>query len=145
MALANAAPVNTRAVRDINYIKNVALPGAGNTANTNGMDLIQATPYPTSARVICQVLTTGGNGANNKNINVVLQHSADDNTSNYANITQFKAPLLTVVDNNGGGYNVGYANVLLPPDVKRYVRAQAATEANGGDPSGAVLSLQLLF
>jgi hypothetical protein len=139
----NAGPVNTRAIRDINYIANIALPVAANTVNTNSLDLIQATPYPTTQYVIAQVLTGASNAsANNKNINVVLQDSADN--SNFANIALLAAPLLTVTDNTGNT-PAGAANVLLPPGVRRYVRAQAVGEANGGNASNANLTFQLLF
>lgn len=143
MSLANNAPVNTRAVRDINYIANIAMPNAANTVNTAGLDLIQATPYPTTEYVIAQILTSAGNGANNKNVNVVIQDSADNVT--FANIALFAAPILTVTDNNGGGYPVGSANVLLPPSARRYIRAQATGEANGGNAANGTLTFQLLF
>lgn len=143
MSLANAAPVNTRAIRDINYIANIALPNAANTVNTAGLDLIQATPYPTTEYVIAQVNSIGGNGANNKNINIVLQDSADNVT--FANVALVAAPLLAVADNNGGGFANGAANILLPPGTRRYIRAQATGEANGGNAANGTLNLQLLF
>jgi len=143
MSLANNAPVNTRAIRDINYIANIALPVAANTVNTNGLDLIQATPYPTTEYVIVQVLTSASNAtANSKNVNVVLQDSADNVT--FANIALLANPLLTVTDNSGTT-PAGAANVLLPPSARRYIRAQATGEANGGNAANATLTLQLLF
>lgn len=143
MSLANNAPVNTRSIRDINYIANIALPVAANTVNTNALDLIQATPYPTTQYVIAQVLTGASNAtANSKNINVVLQDSADNVT--FANIALLANPLLTVTD-NGGTTPAGSASVLLPPSVRRYVRAQATGEANGGAANNATLTFQLLF
>ncbi len=150
MSLANNAPVNTRAIRDINYIANVAMPNAANTVNTNALDLIQAVPYPTTEYVIAQVLTAGGNGGNNKNVNVVIQdtNANSDGTANsaaWANISLVAAPLLTTVDNNGGGYNNAAANILLPPGTRRFIRAQATGEANGGNAANGTLTLQLLF
>jgi hypothetical protein len=143
MSLANNPPANTRAVRDINYISNIAMPNAANTVNTNSLDLIQAVPFPVTETVTVQLLTAGGNGANNKNINAILQDSADN--SNWANIAVFATPLLQTVDNNGAGYNNASVNVLLPPSVRRYIRAQATGEANGGNAANGTLTLQLLF
>jgi hypothetical protein len=144
MALANNAPVNARGVLDANFVVTVALPNAANSVNTNALDLVQATPWPTINYVVAQVIVGAGNGANNKNINAVLQHSADTNTSNFTNITYLAAPLFSAQDNNGGGVNATTANVQLPPGTKRYIRAQATGEANGGNSANANLTLQLL-
>jgi hypothetical protein len=143
LTISNAAPANTRAIRDINYIANVALPNAANTVNTAGLDLIQATPYATTQYVIAQVIIGAGNGANNKNVNAVLQDSADN--SNWANIVGLAAPLMVSADNNGGGLTSNSFGVLLPPTCRRYIRAQATGEANGGNAANANLTCQLLF
>jgi|SRR3974390_1022071 len=143
LTIANAAPANTRAIRDINYIANVALPNAANTVNTNALDLIQAVPYPTTQYVIAQVTIAAGNGANNKNINAVIQDSADNVT--FANVVGLAAPLMVSADNNGGGLTSNAFGVLLPPTCRRYIRAQATGEANGGNANNANLTLQLLF
>ncbi len=150
MALANNAPVNTRAVRDINFIANVAMPNAANTVNTNALDMVQAVPYSTTQYVQAQILTTSANAANNKNINVVLQQTTanSDNTPNsaaWANVPTLAAPLLTVTDNNGAGVPAGSVTVMLPPNVARFIRAQATGEANGGSAVNGTLTCQLLF
>lgn len=144
MALANSAPVNTRAVIDVNYKVTAALPVAGANTNTSGLDLIQATPFPTTQYCIAQVLVAASTaGANNKNINVVLQDSANNVT--FANIALLANPLVTVTDNNGGGWAAASANVTLPPSTRQYVRAQAVGEANGSNGSAVNMTLQLLF
>jgi hypothetical protein len=143
MSVANGTPTNARASLDENYIVSVALPNAANTVNTSGMDLIQAAPYPTTNRVDVNFVLVGGNGANNKNINVVWQQSNDN--GNWTNVNYRTAPLFQVVDNNGAGQN--NANVILSFDVNgwRYIRAQATGEANGGNAANGTLTLQLLF
>lgn len=140
MAVSNAAPVNTRALRDANYIKNVALPNAGNTVNTNGMNLVQAVPFPMTTKVTLQVNTTASVAANSKNINIVIQDSADDST--YANIATLA---VTRVAGNATAHAASSTNYALPPGTRQYVRAQATGEADGGDASNGTLTAQLLF
>ena len=143
LTLSNAAPVNTRAMLDATYVVVTNIPGAGNQANSNAMDLIQATPYPTTEYVQLQVLSAGGNGANNKNCNYTLQDSADNVT--FANVALVGNPLLRVTDQNGSNYNTVSASILLPPSIRRYVRAQANAEANSGTGAGGTFTLQLAF
>jgi hypothetical protein len=148
--LANSSPVNTRRVKDGNYIVVKALPNAANTIYTNNIDLINTVPYPTTQYVIAQVICGAGTGANNKNINCVLQETEANsdgtaNSANWANAAFVKAPLLVNADANNAGHTASYANILLPPGVKRFIRAGATGEANGGDSSDANLTLQLLF
>lgn len=140
MAVSNAAPVNTRNLKDANFIKNVALPNAANTVNTNGMDLVQAVPYPVTQYVVLQVNTSQSTGANTKNINIVIQDSADN--SSFANIATLA---VKVVAGNATNYPSSSTNYSLPIATRRYVRAQATGEANGGDASDGTLTAQLLF
>ena len=143
MAVSNGTPQNSRPILDQNYIASVALPNAANTVNTSGLDLVQATPYPTTDRIDVQILTAGGNGANNKNINCRIMDSADNIT--FTNVAIFANPILQTVDNNGAGYNNANVIFKLPPNIRRYIRATALGEANGGDASGGTLTIQLLF
>ncbi len=62
-------------------------PNAANTTSTNVLDLGAVVPFLTTEVLTVRVSTTQGTGANSKNVNVYLQHSADTNTSNFTNIT----------------------------------------------------------
>jgi hypothetical protein len=140
MAVSNAAPVNGQRLLDANFIKSVALPNAANTVNTNGMDLVQATPYNTTQYVILNVATTQSTGANSKNINIVIQDSADNVT--FANIATLG---VTVVAGNAANFPASSTNYSLPTITRQYVRAQATGEANGGNAADGTLTAQLLF
>lgn len=140
MAVANANPVNTRAVRDENYIVTVSAISAG---NTSGINLVQATPYPTTETVIAQVLLTGGNGGNV--MNTVLQHTNDNaaapgtpDGANWANIPQLSAPF-----GGGNAFTDPTSNIsaLLPPNVKQWVRCQVVSAAT----TAGTVTFQLLF
>lgn len=144
----NSNPTNVRAVIDNNFIQSSALNAANTTAtNTTAIDLQQAVPYPTTEIINVQVAIAGcANGLgplNSKNINAVIQVSADNVT--FANSTIFATPLLVSGATNGS-LTAASANVKLAPGEVRYIRAQFAGEAAGGTPSAAVTgTIQLLF
>lgn len=120
-----------------------ALPNAGNTVNANALDLGSTTPYPITEEIVVRITSTTATGANNKNINIRLLHS-DESAANFTNIAELANPLLRVTDANGGGYPVGSVNAALPPGTKRYLRASAVGEANGGDASAGSFTVALL-
>lgn len=136
-----ADPVSERRFIDAALTKNVALPSGATTANTNAIDLGQATPFPITEAFHVKLSTTAGNGANNKNITIKVQDSADN--SSFANIAALGA--LTLTDNNGAGYAAGSLTVSLPVGTRRYVRAQATGEANGGNAANGTLTVDFLF
>ncbi len=142
MSVANGTPSNFRGVLDANYITNIALPTAGSTANGNGLDLVQPTPYPVTERVVAQIVTTAGNGANNKNITFYLQDSA--NNSTFANIAGLGTQIQT--DANNGGYAASTMNWSLPPATRRYVRAVGVSQdANSGNAANGTMSFRIVF
>lgn len=146
----NNAPTNARAVLDANYIVNVNLPNAANVANTNALDLRNATPYPTTEEINIQILLAASNGANSKNINCALQDASANtdgtpNSGTWANVTGLANPLLVSADNAGGGRTASNVIFKLQPGGKRFIRAQFTGEANGGNASGANGTLQVLF
>jgi hypothetical protein len=138
-----ANPVNARALLDQAYIVTASLPVAANTVYTSGLDLLQATPYPVTDRVDVNLVLTGGAGANNKNINVFLQDSADN--GNWTNTAYLKAPLFQVLDNANTNTNAANVIVKLQPGGQRYIRMGMTGEANGGAGTNGGATLQLLF
>lgn len=128
------------AIKDLTLQANIALPNAANTVNTNGIDL-GATPYPAATKKIeVQILTTQSTGANSKNINVTLQDSADNST--FAAIPELAAK---VIAGNAANFPAASDVYALPPTVRRYIRASALGEANGGNASDGTLTIALLF
>jgi hypothetical protein len=129
-----------RTIKDAQLTTNIALPNAANTVNTNGIDLAATTPYPVTEKFNVRVDTAVATGANSKNINVVVQDSADNST--FANIVGMGAAV-----HAGNAANHIAANTIfsLPPGTRRYVRASATGEANGGDSSDGKLTISLLF
>jgi hypothetical protein len=137
-----ANPETSRRLQDTQLAVSVALPNAANTVATNIIDLGSVTPYPATEHVVVQITTSLATGANNKNINVALQHSDDTNVSNFANIPEL-AP--KVIAGNTANFPATTVNVALPPGAKRYIRATALGEANGGNSADGTLTVKLLF
>ena len=133
----------TRKLKDALLKKSVALPNAANTVTTSSIDLGAVVPFPTSERFAVKLSTEAATGANSKNITVVLQASAEA-AANFTNISGLGT--LVVTDAAGAGYPAGSLEVQLPPGVnKRYIRASATGEANGGNASDGDLTVELLF
>jgi len=119
------------------------LPNAGNTVNSNGIDLGTVTPFPVTERIAAKISITAANGANNKNLNIRIMDSADN--GNWTNVAVIANPVLRSTDNNGAGHAASSVEISLPPTIRQFVRATALGEANGGDSSNGTFTLQLLF
>jgi hypothetical protein len=137
-----ASPVNERRLADSLLSVNVALPNAANTVNTSGIDLAATTPFPVTTNVWVNLSVAVATGANNKNVNVVLQDSADNST--FANISTLGAPVL-VASGNTANVIATQTNIALPPGTRRYLRASATGEANGGNSADGTLTVKLVF
>ena len=134
------ATENTLRLRDAALSGTIALPNAANTACTTVIDMEAATPFVASRTCIARITTTLATGANSLNINVVYQDSADNIT--FANIPELS--VLTIAG-NATKYPANTRNVILPPSTRRYLRAAATGEANGGNSSDGTLTIDLLF
>jgi hypothetical protein len=62
-------------ITDAKLSGGAALSNAANTVNGNAIDLAQVTPFPTTGRMRLRIVTTAATGANDKNVNIRLQHS----------------------------------------------------------------------
>lgn len=146
MSIVASVPTNTRLIEDTNYIVYGLVPtslaagaAAGSASfaasgSTPALDFIQAKPYPTTETVIVRIdssVITGLSGSNAITFN--LQHS-DDNVT-FVNIPELSTALVSST-NNSGTASAGYAQVLLPPSVKRYVRAAVSVPATGSLSTG---------
>src|SRR5262245_61594000 len=132
-----------REIKDTQLKVTFALPNAANTVNANSIDLGATTPFPVTEKFQVKLSITAANGANNKNINIRLQDSADN--SSFANIALLANPALRSTDDNGNGHSASNVVLQLPPNTRRYIRAVALGEANGGDSSNGTGTCQLLF
>jgi len=149
----NSYPFNNRILFDANYVTpNVALPASGATANTNALNLLVATPYPTTEQInVLAVIGVQGtaNTTNSHNCNVILQHTTANtdgtpNSANWVNITGIGA--FSAVDVASAGWaNAVNALWKLPPATNQFIRAQYNLEANSGNASTANGYLALVF
>ncbi len=131
----------SRLITDYALKVTATLPNAANTANTNGVDLGQTTPFPITEKINVRISHTAATSANTKNLNFRLMDSADNTT--FTNVAQTAIPILSTT---GVSTSYSAANVIiaLPPNVRRYIRATVIGEANGGDASDGTFSLEVL-
>ena len=145
----NNYPTNVRAIIDNNFVQVVALAANNTPANTNSIDLQQATPFAVTEIITVQLLTSASASgtANSKNINAVLQSTTanTDGTANSGAWSNSKySPVFVMATDNAGVLAIGTANIKLAPGEKRFIRAQFTGEAAGGT-AVANGTLQLLF
>lgn len=137
-------PYNAKSLLDVNYIVTTLLPNAANNVNSSGLDLQQAVPYPVSTdQVDVQIIIVGGAGANNKNVNVWMEDSADN--GNWTNTVGLANPLVQVTDNQNTNTGNNTYTFKLMPGGRRYIRVALVGEANGGAGTNGSATLQLLF
>lgn len=130
-------------LRDATKTVTANFGNVGFTSNGNTIDLEQTTPYPVLQGVVAQIETTAGtNAANNKNINITIQHSDVDLNANFTNIAEL-APL--TIGEVATGYAATTRNVALPPATKRYIRLLTKGETGGGNANDGTVTLRLLF
>lgn len=129
-----------REIQDASLKVTATLPNAGNTVNTNAIDLGSTTPYPVTEQIQVRLTTAEATGANNKNINITLQHSHEA-AANFVAIPELATK---VCAGNATKVAAVTHNVALPPGTRRYIRASAVGEENGGDSSGANFTVQVL-
>jgi hypothetical protein len=134
-----------RSITDANSSvkQSIALPNAANTACTAAIDLGSNQSYPIGETVSVRLSNGQSTGANSLNINFVLQDSNESN-ANFANIATLGAPI-KVLAGNAANYPSSQTNISLPPGVKRYVRAAATGEANGGNAADNTFTVQFVF
>jgi len=138
-----ASPVNERRIKDVQAKATGAMANADTAANSNSIDLVQTTPFPTTERVLVRLSQTAlAVATNNKNVNVRLQDSADDST--FANVARVANPAMVTTGLNSvlGSNSI---DLTLPSNVRRYIRAVSAGEANGPDGSAGTTTIELLF
>lgn len=140
--MATQTHIASRSITDASLSQSGTLPFAANTATTNYIDLGTVTPFPVTEQIGVRISATTGTQANNKNINIVLQHSDDTNTSNFANVSPTR---VHVVTGNTTAVIANVFNVNLLPNVKRYIRGYAVGEANGGNSNDGTFTVQLMF
>jgi hypothetical protein len=132
-----------RAIVDALTLVTSTLPNAANTVNSNGIDLGATTPYPLTESILVNVAIGVATGANNKNINIRIMDSADNST--FTNVAVIANPVLRSVDANDAGHSASNVSISLPPTIRRYVRATALGEADGGDSSDGSFYIKLLY
>lgn len=112
------------------------------TNRGNAMDLGAVTPFPTTERIMAQIVTTAGNGANNKNVTTRWQHANVNANVNFINIAGMDSLIIPEVS---ASYAVTTLNQYFPGDVRQFVRLITTTESSGGNASNGTVIGRILF
>jgi hypothetical protein len=133
-----SAPFNSRLLTDANYIKTVSAGmTSGATVYTTAVDFNTATPYPTTEKVIVQLYNTALTGTSASLVTYMgLQDSADN--SSFTDIGCFTSSLLKATDVAGAvaAQIPATAQVLLPPNVRQYVRGKVVVPTGAAAAGG---------
>lgn len=143
----NVAPFSGLILSDANYTVTSNFPAAGATGSSPSL-FFPNIEYPTVGKMIVQLTNTAlTNSSGSANNYVGLQHSIDN--VNWVAIPQFTASLLVITDSGAltSPASATPAQVLLPPNVNPYIRANATVLAGGATTGGITGSytLSVLF
>lgn len=129
-------------MKDAKLIRAQALPAADAANSTASIDL-GAKPWPTTETVHVQVSIPATPAlVEAKTITLTIEDSADD--SSFAAVTGLSTLVVTGAAEAAGGA-AAVRKVILPPGVRRYLRATAAVEDAGGVNTGVSYTLELIF
>lgn len=131
---------NVRNIQDAALRAVIALPAAGATAVTAGIDLGQTLGGEIEGiDVVLEVPATPAL-VEAKAITLTFKDSADGTT--FAAITGLPVP--TITGGTGGAGAAFEMRVRLPPATRRYIRAEAAIPADGGTNTAVSMTLSVL-
>jgi hypothetical protein len=132
--------IHTR--RDAALTTTKACPAAGANHNTATLDLKSTTAGAFADSVEVEIVIPAlPSLAAGKTLSVKLQDSANDST--YADIPELAAFIVTGRA-NAAGSAAATRVIRLPSSAKRYLRANLAVAAEGGDNTGKSVTVSLL-
>ena len=132
--------IHTR--RDTALTTTKACPAAGANHNTATLDLKSTTAGAFADSVEVEIVIPAlPSLADGKTLTVKLQHSAND--SSYADIPELAAVVVTGATGTGGSAAATRV-IRLPSSAKRYLQANLAVAASGGDNTGKSVTVSLL-
>jgi hypothetical protein len=124
--------------RQLDALKSVTmvLPIISNTSNTNIIDLECVNTFPALEQVsfIAATQSANANSGNAAALTFIMQHSADTNTANFANVPWLGA---TSIASNGAVYPATNTTIPVTAGLLRYVRLQVAQAAGGANSANA--------
>lgn len=136
-------PTNTKNLRNIQDAALqavIALPAAGATAVTEGIDLGQTIGGEIEGLNVVVEIPATATLVDSKAITITLKDSADN--ISFTALAGLAALAVTGVTSNG---SVAFEQRLrLPTATRRYIRAEAAIPADGGDNTATSLTLSVL-
>jgi len=130
-----------RRIIDAAFEATVLMAAAAASVNTGALDLGENPDKIENVELEIDIDATT-NLVNAKDIDVKIQDSADG--SLWADVSVLADPVLKVTS-SGGGSPRTRLQLAIPRSIRRYVRANVATETGGGDITANYATLRLLF
>lgn len=128
-------------MKDSNLIQTAAMPNAGNTVNTNTVDLKQQSVRPFNGGFRVRLYNGQATGANSKNIAYTLYGS---NESNGANAIAHQSAF--TVAGNAANHPASDREVTIQPNFdKRYLFFSATGEENGGNAADGTFGIEIII
>lgn len=126
-------------IADVNFTKSKALPAAGASASTDSLDLGAATAGPLGHALEMHIeVEACPNLVEDKDIDIELEHSADDETF----VPVPGTGNFQVTGGTGNGAPATSFRFYLPPDTLQYIRATASVETGGGTNTASAFTLR---
>lgn len=133
--------MSVRTLRDTSLIVTKALPAAGANHNSGTLDLGSANPGVAIEGIEVEIAIPALAAlADTKTLTVKLQDSADD--SSYSDIEELSSVVVTGVSTAGSAAKT--VAVRLPSSTKRYLQANLAVAASGGDNTASSVTVSIL-
>ena len=129
-----------RFLRDAKLRATAALPAAGATRTTEGIDL-GPVPWPLVENVVAAVRVPATPAlASGKAITVALHDS--ENNSSFTIVSGVPSQTITGGASGGAASEIRF---VIPKTVRRYVRANVGVAADGGANTGVDFAFELVF
>lgn len=132
---------NTRNLRDASLRATIALPAAGASANTPGINLGTASPGRVPAVELAVEVPATPALVDTKKLTLTVQDSADGVT--FAAVADL--PQIVATGAGGTGAAAIARRFPLPIGLQQYVRLNAAVEASGGNNTAVTATIALCF
>lgn len=127
-------------MKDSTLLQTALMPNAAATVNTNTIEMAQRVVRPHNTDFRVRLYNGQATGANSKNITYSIQATNEANGANAVTVQSF------VVAGNAANHPASSREIVLPPDLnRRFIRASATGELNGGNAADGTFGIEIII